>query len=199
MTREAVELTGDRTDERLDLFLARALGVTRSFAQRLLWEGRVSGAGKVKPSSRARAGIAYRVELPDPEGMELEPEPVTFRVVHEDEDLLVIDKPAGLVVHPAPGNWRGTLAHGLLWRYPEMRLLRNRLRPGIVHRLDATTSGLMIAARPNEGQRLAMRFTPGLVPVCAGGDIFSVPYRGDFITVRRQNLPLGLDGNAVNA
>ncbi len=144
-------LTGDGEGGRLDVFLSRGLGVTRSFAQRLLKEGRVEGPGtRLRPAAKVLPGAVYRVALPEPEGMEIEPEPVAFGVVYEDRDLVVIDKPAGIVVHPAPGHWRGTLVHGLLWRYPEMRLLRNRLRPGIVHRLDATTSGLMVVARRQE-------------------------------------------------
>ena len=157
--RESVTLTGDASGERLDMFLSKALGLTRSLTQRLLKEGRVlldarSGDSQdklrpenLKPSSRVQEGSTYRVVLPEFENMEIEPEPVDFRVIYEDQDILVIDKPAGLVVHPAPGHWRGTLVHGLLWRYPEMARLGNRLRPGIVHRLDATTSGLMLVAR----------------------------------------------------
>ena len=148
---EIAELTGDASGERMDLFLARELGATRSMAQRLLKEGRVriegGRDGRLRASSRVQEGAAYRVTLPEPENMEIEPEPTAFRVIYEDQDLLVIDKPAGLVVHPAPGHWRGTLVHGLLWRYPEVARLGNRLRPGIVHRLDAGTSGLMVAAR----------------------------------------------------
>lgn len=151
MTEAMVEtLTGDGSGERLDVFLCRALGVTRSFAQRLLKEGRVAGEGKLKPSARVLPAARYQVTLPPPEGMEIEPEPVDFDVVYQDRDLAVVNKPAGLVVHPAPGHWRGTLVHGLLHRWPETRLLRNRLRPGIVHRLDAGTSGLMVVALRQE-------------------------------------------------
>lgn len=149
MEQELIKVTGDTAGARLDVFLSGALGITRSFAQRLIKEGRVSGEGAkgLKPSSRVPVGEEYSVILPEPEGMEIEPEPVEFGLVYEDEDLIVINKPAGLVVHPAPGHWRGTLVHGLLWRYPDMKQLRNHLRPGIVHRLDATTSGLMVVAR----------------------------------------------------
>ena len=133
---------------RLDVFLARRLGLTRSFAQRLVREGRVScGGSRPKPSQRVGNGTVCRVGMPPPESLEIEPEPVDFRVVHEDDALLVVDKPAGLVVHPAPGHWRGTLVHGLMWRYPAMGPFNNVRRPGIVHRLDATTSGLMVVAR----------------------------------------------------
>ena len=148
---EAETLTAEVSGERLDVFLARRLGVTRSFAQRLVREGRVScGSGKPKPATKVIQGLACRVEMPSPESLEIEPEPVDFRVVYEDDALLVVDKPAGLVVHPAPGNWRGTLVHGLMWRYPDMGPFNNVRRPGIVHRLDATTSGLMIVARRQE-------------------------------------------------
>ncbi|MDR2136674.1 MAG: RluA family pseudouridine synthase, partial [Synergistaceae bacterium] len=72
-------------------------------------------------------------------------------------DLLVIDKPAGLVVHPAPGHWKGTLVHGLLWRYPDLGPFNNVRRPGIVHRLDATTSGLMLVARGQRAMELLQK------------------------------------------
>lgn len=159
---EGVEerLVAEASGERLDVFLARRLGITRSFAQRLVREGRARCEGrKLKPSSRVAEGTAYGVELPPPETLEIEPEPVDFRVVHEDEDLLVVDKPAGLVVHPAPGHWRGTLVHGLMWRYPDMGPFNNVRRPGIVHRLDATTSGLMVVARRQDAmERLQSGF-----------------------------------------
>lgn len=147
---QAETLTADVSGERLDVFLARRLGVTRSFARRLVRDGRV-GCGdtgpRPKPALKVCDGAAYRVAMPPPEDLEIEPEPVDFRVVHEDDALLVVDKPAGLVVHPAPGHWRGTLVHGLMWRYPDMGPFNNVKRPGIVHRLDATTSGLMLVAR----------------------------------------------------
>jgi 23S rRNA pseudouridine1911/1915/1917 synthase len=92
-------------------------------------------------------GEEFSIDVPPPEKLDLEPEDVDFRVVHSDLDVIVIDKPAGLVVHPAPGHWRGTLVHGLLYRFPEMGSLNGVERPGIVHRLDATTSGLMVVAR----------------------------------------------------
>ena len=80
----------------------------------------------------------------------LRAEPVDFEVVYEDADILIVNKPAGVVVHPSPGNWRNTLVNGLVYRYPEMKKLTAWLRPGIVHRLDATTSGLMVVARTEQ-------------------------------------------------
>jgi 23S rRNA pseudouridine1911/1915/1917 synthase len=89
----------------------------------------------------------YEIEAPPAEKLDLEPEDVPFDVVYSDDDIIVIDKPAGLVVHPAPGHFRGTLVHGLLYRFPGFGNLNGVERPGIVHRLDATTSGLMVVAR----------------------------------------------------
>jgi 23S rRNA pseudouridine1911/1915/1917 synthase len=142
---------------RADVLLAEKLGVTRSFARRLIDEGNVSwarGTGTVvpalKPSRAVGPGDVFSVLMPPVEALELEPEDVPFDVVYEDDFLLVVNKPAGLVVHPSPGHWRGTLVHGLLFRYPDMGPFNNVARPGIVHRLDAGTSGLMIVARRQE-------------------------------------------------
>jgi 23S rRNA pseudouridine1911/1915/1917 synthase len=87
------------------------------------------------------------VELPPAEFLEIVPQEVDFRVLHEDEDCIVLHKPSGVVVHPAPGNWEGTLVHGLLYRYPDIGEINGQKRPGIVHRLDQGTSGLMVVAR----------------------------------------------------
>ncbi|MCX7827909.1 MAG: RluA family pseudouridine synthase [Thermanaerothrix sp.] len=134
---------------RLDFFISQELGLSRSYATRLIRLGRVvvSWANRVKPALKVPLDGTVWVDLPPPEDLELQPEDVPFQVVYEDQDIVVINKPAGLVVHPAPGHWRGTLVHGLLYRYPEMMELNGVRRPGIVHRLDSTTSGLMVVAR----------------------------------------------------
>ena len=143
-----IEIVSQNQYERLDVFLAEELDITRSKAQSYIKEGFITGDNKLKASMKVSEGQKFFVSLPEsPNLTELKAEPVDFEVVYEDEYLLVINKPSGLVVHPAPGNWNGTLANGLVYRYPEFRLMTNRLRPGIVHRLDAGTSGLMIAAR----------------------------------------------------
>ena len=144
-------LTSD-TVQRLDILISQRMGVTRAFAQKLIEEDRVKIDGadfphKIKPSRKIAAGEGVLVSLPPPETLEIQPEDVPFQVVYEDPYLLVLNKPAGLVVHPAPGHWKGTLVHGLLFRYPDLGPFNNVVRPGIVHRLDATTSGLMLAAR----------------------------------------------------
>jgi 23S rRNA pseudouridine1911/1915/1917 synthase len=158
-----IAVTAAGAGGRMDVFLSHELGVPRAVAARLIREGRVllSGsagrAGPLKPSRQAAPGEVFSVRMPPPETLEIEPEDVPFDVVHEDPYLLVIDKPAGLVVHPAPGHWRGTLVHGLLWRYPDLGPFNNVRRPGIVHRLDAGTSGLMLAAREQRTMELLQK------------------------------------------
>ena len=134
---------------RLDFVLSRSMGLSRGFSQKLIKDGRVSlvPERRVKPSIKVSPGDVMNVVIPEIETLDLEPEDVPFDVVFSDEDVIVINKPAGLVVHPAPGHWSHTLVHGLLYRFPDMGALNGVQRPGIVHRLDSTTSGLMVAAR----------------------------------------------------
>jgi len=123
---------------------------SRSYLQQLIEGGavRLRGVPATKPSLRVKAGDRGEIELrPTPQSQAFVPEAIPLAVVHEDEHLLVIDKPAGLVVHPAPGNWRGTLLNALLARDAAARLLP---RAGIVHRLDKDTSGLMVVARTRQ-------------------------------------------------
>jgi len=137
---------------RLDVFLSSRLGITRTFARKLVEDGNVSllPHRKAKPGMKMVPGISAEVTLPPPESLDLEPEEVPFGVVYEDDWLIVIDKPSGVVVHPAPGNRHGTLVHGLLHRFRHFGSFNNVLRPGIVHRLDASTSGLLVVARKQE-------------------------------------------------
>jgi 23S rRNA pseudouridine1911/1915/1917 synthase len=123
---------------------------SRSFLQQLIEGGavRLGGAPIAKASHKVRAGEQLAIELrPTPQSQAFLPEAIPLHVVHEDEHLLVIDKPAGLVVHPAPGNWSGTLLNALLGRDPRAAALP---RAGIVHRLDKDTSGLMMVARTRQ-------------------------------------------------
>jgi 23S rRNA pseudouridine1911/1915/1917 synthase len=134
--------------QRLDRALAALVPeFSRSYLQQLIEAGVVEILGRVvtKTSTTVHAGESGRIELrPTPQSQAFQPEPMDVRVLHEDEHLRVIDKPAGLVVHPAPGNWSGTLLNGLLALDPKASLLP---RAGIVHRLDRDTSGLMVVAR----------------------------------------------------
>ena len=137
--------------ERLDRVIAMITGRSRSEVADLVASGavRLDGAVATTRSAKVRAGQALDVDLPDlPDDLELEPDPsVELTVVHEDDELLVLDKPAGLVVHPGAGQATGTLVQGLLARYPELAEVGEPHRPGIVHRLDKGTSGLMVVAR----------------------------------------------------
>ena len=141
-------IAADLHGERLDRALAQlAPEFSRSYLQQLIAEGgvRLRGATVTKAAQRVRAGDAGEVELrPTPQSQAFIAQALPLAVVFEDEHLLVIDKPAGLVVHPAPGNWSGTLLNALLARDPGARMLP---RAGIVHRLDKDTSGLMVVAR----------------------------------------------------
>ena len=147
------EVVAAKDYERLDVFLAEVLGITRSQIKSYLKQNYVIGIPnvKLKPSMKVQTGQKFMVEPPEsPNIKNLAAEDIAFDVVYEDEHLLVINKPSGLVVHPAPGNWEHTLVNGLVYRYPDMRKLTDRMRPGIVHRLDSPTSGLMIIARTQE-------------------------------------------------
>lgn len=152
--RRFVAADGD-LDVRLDRFLAAAQAdLSRSAIQQLIDEGRVTVNGRApRASLKLRPGDTISLRLPPPREAVLEPEPLTLRIVHEDPDLVVIDKPAGLVVHPGAGVSSGTLVHALLHRYPEIADVGGEGRPGIVHRLDRDTSGLLLVARTPRAYR----------------------------------------------
>lgn len=145
-----IEITASRDCERLDMFLVEELDISRTKAQKYILTKNVNAVPprKLKMSTPVSAGQVFTFEPPEsPNAEGLQAEDIAFNVVYEDEHLIVIDKPAKLVVHPAPGNWEHTLVNGLVYRYPEMRQIENKQRPGIVHRLDSGTSGLMVVAR----------------------------------------------------
>lgn len=151
-------LVGDDQGLRLDRFLAKACPeFSRSQIQRLIAAGAVAVDGRaVKASYVVRPGEPVTVELPQPaEQEEVAPEPIPLELVYDDDDLVVVNKPAGLVVHPAAGNLSGTLVNALLARYPQMER-EGGARAGIVHRLDKDTSGLILAAK-TEAARIALQ------------------------------------------
>lgn len=136
--------------ERIDALLAaRVAGLSRAQAQRLIDDAHVRLAGVVvrKPGQRARAGDAVAVAIPPPAPIELVAEDLPLVVLYEDRDLIVIDKSAGMVVHPAVGHPRGTLVNALLFHCTDLSGIGGALRPGIVHRLDKDTSGVMVASK----------------------------------------------------
>ena len=141
--------------ERLDAHVAaRADGLSRSRAAALIEAGDVTVNGRLaKKSAAVEAGDVIRLRIPAPEASHVEPEDIPLRIVHQDEDLAVIDKPAGLVVHPAPGHRSGTLVNALLHHMDDLSGIGGVRRPGIVHRLDKDTSGLMLVAKNDEAHR----------------------------------------------
>jgi 23S rRNA pseudouridine1911/1915/1917 synthase len=148
-----IEFTADIPNERLDVLLVRQVsddGLSRAQFQQLIHEGKVTVNGKTaKPSLKLKGGEQIAVALPSaPQNDTVAPEAMPLHIVYEDSDLAVIDKPAGLVVHPGDGNERGTLVNALLARYPEIaQIPYDARRRGIVHRLDKDTSGLLVIAR----------------------------------------------------
>ena len=152
-----LRLQADRDGERLDAFLARSVeDLTRSAAQRLLEEGAVTQGGRaLKKNHRTCAGEVLEVALPDPEPLDIRPQDIPLDVVYEDRDVIVVNKPVGMVVHPAPGHPDGTLVNALLYHCGDsLSGINGALRPGIVHRIDRDTSGLIIAAK-NDKAHLA--------------------------------------------
>ena len=143
-------LYAQEAGERLDAFVAREVpGMTRSAAQRLLEEGCVTVNGKpAKKNYKLSAGDAVEVTVPDPEPVDIKPKDIPLDIVYEDDDVVVINKPKGLVVHPAAGHQDDTLVNGLMYAMGDsLSGINGELRPGIVHRIDKDTSGLLAVAK----------------------------------------------------
>jgi 23S rRNA pseudouridine1911/1915/1917 synthase len=134
---------------RLDVFIAERLpGCSRSSAALLITTERFTVNGRArKPSYRLKADDVVSGRLPAPQPCGFQPEPIALSILHEDADIIVIDKPAGLVIHPAPGHRSGTLVNALLYHCPDLTGIGAELRPGIVHRLDKDTSGTLVVAK----------------------------------------------------
>jgi len=148
---------GTDAGQRLDRYLAATLPeLSRSYIQQLIGDGHVRVNDViVKASYRTQAGDAVAVTLPLPKPTDIVPEDLPLVICYEDSDLVVVDKPAGMVVHPAPGHTTGTLVNALLFHYPDMRI-GDDLRPGIVHRIDRDTSGLLVVAK-NDRAKAALQ------------------------------------------
>ena len=150
---------GEADGERLDRWLQSRLGSeSRARLQHLIAQGRVRlDGGPARPSTRLRAGQAVEVEWPAPVAADPQPEDIPVRIVHEDDRIVVVDKPAGLVVHPGAGSPAGTLVNALLHHVKDLSGVGGVLRPGIVHRLDRGTSGLMVVAKDDGTHRALAR------------------------------------------
>jgi 23S rRNA pseudouridine1911/1915/1917 synthase len=144
--------------QRADRYVADASGLSRSYVQKLISDGRVRRAGAIlRARDLVTGGDVIRLDVPEPASLELEPDAgIRLPVVYEDDDVLIVDKPAGLVVHPAPGHDSGTLVNALLARGDDFGGIAGVRRPGIVHRLDRDTSGLLMVARNDTAQASLM-------------------------------------------
>lgn len=152
MIRLVVEETAS---ERLDAWIARRLPeVSRSQVTQLLEQGHIRIDGRVpKKSEKPAAGDVIEIEIPEPTPTHIGAEEIPLTIVYEDRDIVVIDKPAGMVVHPAPGHGQGTLVNALLHHVTDLSGVGGELRPGIVHRLDKDTSGLLLVAKHDQSHR----------------------------------------------
>jgi len=151
-----ITITAQESGERIDTLLARYLpDFTRSAVQKLLEEGAVSLGGKtLKKNYRSSAGDEYEVVLPELSDIELEPQDIPLDIVYEDSDVIVVNKPRGMVVHPAPGHPDGTLVNALMFHCGDsLSGIGGEKRPGIVHRIDKDTSGLIISAKNDSAHR----------------------------------------------
>ncbi len=148
---EALTFVAEEADAgaRLDAFLAaRVEGVSRSTLKRVIDDGEVLVAGRAaKPSHKLKAGERVEVELPAPPPSEIEPEEIPLDILHEDDEVVVVNKPSGLVVHPAAGVPSGTLANALAFHFKQLTDRGGALRPRLVHRLDRDTSGSIVVAK----------------------------------------------------
>lgn len=145
--------------QRLDRWLAAQLpGTSRTRIQEHIAEGRVRVAGQsARASRRIEVGETVEIELSAPPTLEALPEPIALSILYEDEDVVAVDKPAGMVVHPGAGVRSGTVANALVHRYSQLSTLGGPTRPGIVHRLDKDTSGILLVARNDESHRQLVR------------------------------------------
>jgi len=147
-------LVADKPGTRLDKFASeKCPELSRTLAQRLIADGYITVNGQpAKPSLKLAMGDRVDITIPPTPPSPLSPEPIPLNIVYEDDDLLVVDKPAGLTVHPAPGHPDHTLVNAILAHCPHLAELSSSLRPGIVHRLDKDTSGLMLVAKNRVAQ-----------------------------------------------
>ena len=146
--REILIITENEAGQRADVALAGMLELTRSNMQKLLDEGRaVKGTKVIKSNYKLKLGDEIIVTLPEPQPLDVQPENIPLDIIYEDEDVVVVNKARGMVVHPAAGNYSGTLVNALLYHCKNLSGINGVIRPGIVHRLDKDTSGIMICAK----------------------------------------------------
>lgn len=134
--------------KRLDAFLAKKVpDISRSLQKKMFKEGHINSNSKIELKKMPKPGTEVIITLPEPKAVDIEPQNIPLEILFEDEHLVIINKQAGLVVHPAPGNLDGTLVNAILYHCPNLKGIGNEKRPGIVHRLDKGTSGIMVVAK----------------------------------------------------
>lgn len=143
-----IDVEKDDLGKRIDVFLASELDFTRSYIKKLILDGLVHVNGNnLKPNYKLKDCDEITVNIPEAEKIDVLPENIPLNILYEDDDIIVINKPQGMVVHPAPGNYTGTLVNALLYHCKNLSGINGILRPGIVHRLDKDTSGVMVIAK----------------------------------------------------
>ncbi len=192
MPTQTLTVPGDSEDLRLDRFLATVLALSRSQIQRLIKDGCVLVAGRVAKSNQAvKPGQDIAIDVPEPIDAAPRPEELPLPLVYQDHDLIVVDKPAGMVVHPAAGHESGTLVNALLHHVDDLSGIGGEKRPGIVHRLDKGTSGLMVVAKHDRAhEELARQFAMREVEK----EYLALCW-GEVMAGRRIDAPIGRDPN----
>ncbi len=152
MERIIISVPDDSVGTRLDTFISENADLTRSFAAKLCDDEKVLLLGKsCNKKYKVKAGDEFEIFIPEPEPIDAVPEKIDLDIVYEDDELIVVNKPQGMVVHPAPGNLHGTLVNGILYHCKNgLSGINGSIRPGIVHRIDKDTSGLLVVAKTNE-------------------------------------------------
>jgi 23S rRNA pseudouridine1911/1915/1917 synthase len=190
--------------ERIDVYLVKSgIGVSRSFIKNLIENGKIKVNGNIikKSSYKVKEGDKIEVEFEIEERKEVIPQELPIDIIYEDDDLAVIYKPAGLVVHPARGHFTGTLVNALVFKYQELPVISDKTRPGIVHRLDKDTSGLLLIAKTDEaisklGEMMERReikrkyklFAWGLLPLKKG--IIEAPIGRDMVDRKKRAVTI---------
>lgn len=152
----------DEAGKRIDVYISQYRDdLSRSQVQKLITDGKVTVNGKnTKSNYRLREKDIIDIEIPDPEPLDIEAEDISLNILYEDSDVIVIDKPQGMVVHPAPGHYSGTVVNALMYHCKDsLSGINGCMRPGIVHRIDMNTSGIIVAAKSDAAHKsLAVQF-----------------------------------------
>lgn len=152
-------IVSDKENERVDVYISGMFeDMSRNSAQKLIADGNITVNDKIiKANYKIKINDSIRIILPEPEVLDVAAENIPIDIVYEDDDLAVINKPQGMVVHPAPGHYSGTLVNGLMYHLKNLSSINGVMRPGIVHRLDMNTSGLMLVAKNDKAHNFLAR------------------------------------------